>query len=181
MANKNNGAIPPLGELHEVDSELLAASKAAFDTVGGLLEQRKFKQAITEAMRVVSLANQYLSQTEPWKMGDDPDRRDTVLHVALQVVSDANTMLTPFLPHAAQQIFEMLGGEGVWAAQPRIEQVDEGPGSASYPVLTGDYASEQARWESRPIVVGTPLTKPTPLFRKLDDQLGVTGPEWAPI
>ena len=27
----------------------------------------------------------------------------------------------------------------------------------------------------------TPLVKPTPLFRKLDDSLGETGPEWAPI
>ena len=151
------------------------------DRLGTLLEQRKFKQAITESMRVVSLANQYISQSEPWKLKDDPTRRDTILHVALQVVSDANTLLTPFLPHAAQKIFELLGGQGVWAAQPVIKQVDEGEGTASYPVLTGDYASEQAVWESRPIVVGTPLAKPTPLFRKLDDSLGETGPDWAPI
>lgn len=181
MANKNNGAIPPAHELSPVDSELLAASRAAFDVVGDLLAHQKFKQAITEAMRVVSLANQYISQSEPWKMKDDPDRRDTVLHVALQVVSDANTLLTPFLPHSAQQVFELLGGTGVWAAQPEIRHVDEGEGTASYPVLTGDYTAEQARWESRPIVAGTPLHKPTPLFRKLDDSLGETGPEWAPI
>jgi len=48
-------------------------------------------------------------------------------------------------------------------------------------VLTGVYESEQARWASRPIVAGTPLAKPTPLFRKLDDSLGETGPDWAPI
>ncbi|NLI84206.1 MAG: methionine--tRNA ligase [Propionibacterium sp.] len=181
MAHKNNGAIPPAHELLPVDVELLEHSKAAFDTVGTLLEQRKFKQAITEAMRVVSSANQYLSQTEPWKLKDDTDRRDTVLHVALQIVSDANTLLTPFLPHSAQRVFELLGGEGVWAAQPEIHEVDEGPGTATYPVLTGDYAHEQAVWQSRPIVAGTPLVKPTPLFRKLDDSLGETGPEWAPI
>ena len=132
-------------------------------------------------MRVVSSANQYLSQSEPWKLKDDTDRRDTVLHVALQIVSDANTLLTPFLPHSAQRVFELLGGEGVWAAQPEIHEVDEGPGTATYPVLTGDYAHEQAVWQSRPIVAGTPLVKPTPLFRKLDDSLGETGPEWAPI
>ena len=37
----------------------------------------------------------------------------TVLHVALQVVSDCNTLLTPFLPHSAQQVHELLGGTGV--------------------------------------------------------------------
>jgi methionyl-tRNA synthetase len=49
------------------------------------------------------------------------------------------------------------------------------------PILTGDYAGEQASWESTPIEVGRPLQKPTPLFPKLDPKLGETGPEWAPI
>jgi methionyl-tRNA synthetase len=45
----------------------------------------------------------------------------------------------------------------------------------------GDYAAEQATWESRPIQPGTPLSKPTPLFAKLDEKLGQTGPSWSPI
>ena len=93
--------------------------------------RNRFKQAVGEAMRVVAAANRYLSDQEPWKRKDDPDRRDTILHTALQVVQDANTLLTPFLPHAAQQVHEALGGTGVWAAQPEIEEVDDlgdGPG-----------------------------------------------------
>ncbi len=181
MAHRNNGEIPAAHDLQSIDDRLLTASRAGFDAVGGLLEQRKFKQAIGEAMHVVGLANQYLSQTEPWKLKADPRRRDTVLHVALQVVQDANTLLTPFLPHAAQRVFELLGGQGIWAAQPEIVQVDEGPGTASYPVLTGDYSAEQARWQSKPIAVGTPLARPVPLFHKLDEALGQTGPQWAPL
>jgi len=77
-------------------------------------------------------------------------------------------------------VFEALGGEGVWAAQPQIVTVDEDD-APSYPVLTGDYTVEQARWESRPVAVGTPLAKPTPIFAKLDEKLGQTGPDWAPI
>ncbi|HEY0239979.1 MAG TPA: methionine--tRNA ligase, partial [Friedmanniella sp.] len=52
-------------------------------------------------------------------------------------------------------------------------------GGPDYPVLMGEYASEQAVWSSRPIVPGTPLVKPTPLFTKLDEELGRTGPEFA--
>lgn len=183
MAFKNNGEIPPAHELLNVDAELLASSKAAFITVGKLIEECKFKAAITEAMRVVATANQYISQQEPWKLGDDTDRRDTVLNTALQVVSDANTLLTPFMPHSAQKIFEMLGGTGVWAAQPEIREVSEGEGDQehSYPVLMGDYDSAQAVWQSLPIKVGTPLTKPVPLFRKLDEALAENGPEWAKL
>ncbi|MDN5725392.1 MAG: methionine--tRNA ligase [Propionibacteriales bacterium] len=180
MAHKNVGAIPAAGELTELDQQLLAASKRGFEVVGGFLAKNKFKNAINEAMRIVTLANRYLSETEPWKLKDQPERRDTVLHCALQVVQDCNTLLTPFLPHSAQKIFEALGGEGVWAAQPQLVEVgqDDGP---DYPVLMGDYASEEARWESTPIKVGQPLAKPVPLFGKLDDTLGETGPAFAPI
>ncbi|HET9302928.1 MAG TPA: class I tRNA ligase family protein, partial [Propionibacteriaceae bacterium] len=174
------GSIPTPGALLDVDHELLRTSQNAFDTVGALLGRNRFKLAITEAMRVVGAANKYISDTEPWKLKDNPERRDTVLHTALQVVSDANTLLTPFLPHAAQQVHEALGGSGVWAAQPEIREVTE-EGGPDYPVIMGDYASELARWESHPIGSGTPLQQPTPLFAKLDETLGETGPAWAPI
>jgi len=181
MAHKNVGAIPKPVAPADADAELLAVSRAGFAGVGELLGRNRFKQAVGEAMRVVSAANRYLSDQEPWKRKDDPDRRDTILHTALQVVQDANTLLTPFLPHAAQQVHEALGGSGVWAAQPEIREVEDLGDGPAYPVLTGDYAGEQARWASTPVEVGRPLARPTPIFTKLDPALGETGPEWAPI
>ncbi len=179
MAHKQVGAIPERGDLTFEDGQLLDASTNAFETVGEHIAARRFKAGITEAMRVVGLANKYISDQEPWKLKDDPERRDTVLHVALQVVSDCNTLLTPFLPHSAQRVFEALGGEGVWAAQPELVEVSDG--DLTYPILQGDYANEMARWEPRMIVAGTKLEKPSPLFTKLDEKLGETGPSWAPI
>ena len=93
-----------------------------------------------------------------------------------------NTLLTPFLPHSAQKIHEALGGTGLWAAQPELREVaDLDIAGREYPVITGDYGAEQARWESTPIEVGRPLAKPTPLFAKLDPKLGETGPDFAPV
>jgi len=42
-------------------------------------------------------------------------------------------------------------------------------------------AAQQAVWGRRPVVAGTPLAKPSPLFRKLDEKLATEGPSWAPI
>ncbi len=181
MAHKNVGAVPTPTAPQQADAELLAYSRAGFDTVGGLLARNRFKQAAGEAMRVVTAANRYLSDQEPWKRKDDPERRDTILHTALQVVQDANTLLTPFLPHAAQKVHEALGGTGVWAAQPEKTTVDDLGDGPAYPVLTGDYAAEQAHWGSTPIEVGRPLAKPSPIIAKLAPELGETGPEWAPV
>jgi methionyl-tRNA synthetase len=180
MAHKNVGSIPVAGELTEADQALLDASRASFQVVGDLWGRCKFKAATSEVMRIVGLANKYLSDQQPWKLKDDPARRDTVLHVALQVVSDCNTLFTPLLPHASQKVFEALGGAGVWAAQPELAEVSE-EGNDDYTVLRGDYVRQQAVWASRPIVEGTPLEKPSPIFAKLDEKLGETGPAWAPI
>jgi methionyl-tRNA synthetase len=170
MTAKNLGSIPAPGALIDADQALLASSRTAFGTVGDLLGRSRQKAALTEVMAVIGTANKYLSDMEPWKLrGNDPDRMASVLHVALQVVSDAKTLLTPFLPSSSSKVHAQLGGQGVWAAMPELVEVDEetAAGSPSYWVLTGDYATE-ARWESVPIDVGTPIAPPTPVFTKLD-------------
>jgi methionyl-tRNA synthetase len=172
MAAKNFGAVPPVGPdgLTPADEALLGTVRGAFDRVGGLIERHRQKQAIGEAMRVVGEANKYLSDQAPWKLRDDPVRMGTILHVALQAVSDCNTLLTPFLPHSAQKIHELLGGTGVHAPMPSIVAVDDLDGGPSYPVLTGDY-SGGARWAPNPLPAGRPLAPPKPVFRKLDPSI----------
>jgi methionyl-tRNA synthetase len=168
FAARNIGSIPEAGRLTDLDHELLAKSSRAFGTVGDQLSASRFKFAITEAMRTVAEANKYFSEQAPWKLREsDPDRMRTVLHVALQVVDDAKTLLTPFLPRSSQQVYEMLHDHaGTWSDMPQVEEVDE-EGGSPYPVITGHYDGA-ARWASQPLRPGTPLATPVPLFTKLD-------------
>ena len=132
---------------------------------------------------------------EPWKLAKDDtqtERLATVLWTSLQVVSDCNVMLTPYLPFTAQKVHETLGREGVWAAQPEVHDVKDDipvelvgaglpPEGHEYPVIMGDYTQQQAKWERIQVEPGTALAKPKPLISKLDPELGETGPEWAPV
>jgi methionyl-tRNA synthetase len=171
FAARNIGEIPPPGELLGVDQAILENSRQSFRIVGSSLSRSRFKQAINDAMRTVAEANKYLSEQAPWKLRDsDPGRVRTIMHVALQLVDDAKTLLTPFLPYSADKVYQMLGGTGAWSGMPEIREVDELDGSggaSSYPVLMGDYRTA-ARWESSPVRAGTPLRPPVPLFAKLD-------------
>jgi len=179
LCAKSVGAIPASGALLDADRAALAGSRAGFASVGALLERSQQKAAINEAMRVVGDANRYLSDQAPWKLKEsDPERMGTVLHTALQLVSDAKTLLSPFLPRSAELVHGMLGGAGrgggggrVWQAPVELREVEDLDGGPAYPVLTGDYAAGAARWESQPLVPGTPLAAPTPLFAKLDDSV----------
>jgi methionyl-tRNA synthetase len=176
MIHKNLGAIPEAGVLTTADRELLGRTGEAFGPVGELLSSHRQKQAVTEAMRVVGEANKYLSDQAPWKLRtSDPERMRTVLHVAAQAVSDCRTLLSPFLPHSAQAVHEAFGGSGTVSPMPEIREVDDLDGGPGYPVLMGDYRREPggtvASWESTPIVAGTPVPAPSPVFRKLDDSV----------
>ena len=169
LVAKNFGEIPAAGALTAEDTALLASVEAAFGTVGDLIGRHRQKQAIGEAMRIVGEVNKYVSDTAPWTLkGDDQrERLGTVLHVMLQAVADCNVILSPFLPHAANTVDRVLGGVGTIAPMPVIEDVEDLDGGPTYPIITGDYTSTPS-WERVPLVPGTPIEKPTPVFTKLD-------------
>jgi methionyl-tRNA synthetase len=174
MINKNLGVLPERGVLTDADHALLAATHTGFTTVGELLATHRQKQAIGEAMRVVGEANKYLSDQAPWKLRTaDPERMRTVLHVAAQAVSDCRTLLSPFLPHSAQAVHEALGGTGTVSPMPQIQEVDDLDGGPGYPILTGTYRRGETlpAWAPAPIVPGTPVPAPVPVFRKLDESV----------
>src|SRR3954465_15821678 len=135
---KNIGEVPAAGELVDADRDLLRTTKAAFGTVGTSLDRSRMKAALTETMRTVAEANKYLSEQAPWKLREsEPERMRPILHVALQAVSDCNTLLAPFLPHSAQQVHTLLGRKGVLAPSPELHEVDDLAGGSGYPGLAG--------------------------------------------
>ncbi|REF30245.1 methionyl-tRNA synthetase [Calidifontibacter indicus] len=169
MIAKNFGEIPTPGALEPIDEALLAQVRAGFDTVGDLLVGQRQKAAIAEVMRLVREANKYVSDTEPFKLkGDDQrERLATVLHTLAQSVVDLNTMMAPFLPHSSNQVAAVFGIDD-FMPMPRVDEVTDLDDEArSYPIITGDY-SATPKWQSRDVILGTPIAKPTPIFAKLD-------------
>lgn len=181
MIAKKFGEIPTPGELEDIDRALLDAVEAGFDTVGNLIRHHRQKAALSEAMRLVGEANKYVTDTEPFKL-KAPEQRErlaTVLWTLAQAVADLNLMLSPFLPHAANDIDRVMGGEGAIAPMPHIEEVEEldpqvlpadFEGRGGYPIITGDYTNVPT-WERHPITPGTLIAKPTPVFVKLDEAI----------
>ena len=120
---------------------------------------------------MVGEANKYLSDQAPWKIKDDPDRLGTILHVALQVVSDCNVLLTPFLPHSAQKHPRAAGRH-------RCARADAGDPGGRRPRRRARLPHHHGRLhDRRPLGVraaarpGAPLAPPKPVFKKLDPSI----------
>jgi methionyl-tRNA synthetase len=167
-AFKNFGTVPVPGDLREGDRAVIAAVDAGFKTVGGEIEKARFRAALAQAMALAARVNQYVSTEAPWAaLESDRTRAGTILYVALRCVDSLKILLTPFLPHSSQKLHALLGYDG-WIAGPLdFREIAEVEGAA-HTVLTGDYASWTGRWEPSRLPPGQPLTKPSPLFAKLD-------------
>ncbi|SPT53106.1 Methionine--tRNA ligase [Actinomyces bovis] len=181
MIHKRFGQIPAPSELEEIDRALLDAVAKGFETVGEQIRHHHQKAALAEAMRLVGEANKYVAETEPFKLKSEEQlpRLGTVLHTLAQVVADLNLLLSPFLPHAANDVDRVMGGTGDIAPMPHIEEVTEldpqvlpaaFDGREGYPIITGDYTSAPT-WGRHKIKVGTPIAKPAPVFVKLDEAI----------
>ena len=170
MIAKNFGEIPAAGELEDIDRELLDTVESGFETVGELIAHHHQRSALAEAMKLVGEANAYVTRTEPFKLKapEQRERLGTVLHTLVQVVSDLNTMMSVFLPHSSNAIDKVLGGTGDIAPMPQLEEVEDLDGGDPYPIITGEY-SDLRPWERVAVQPGTPISKPKPVFQKLDD------------
>ena len=165
---KNFGSVPEPGRLETVDEALLAEVAGAFDTIGELIEAARFKSALSEAMRIAGLGNQYVADQEPWALLEsDRERAGTILFVALRAVDSLKTLLAPFLPFSSQRLHELLGYEGLIAGPLEFRTVDDGDG-ASHVVLTGNYEAWTGSWEPSELPAAQALREPRPLFAKLD-------------
>jgi methionyl-tRNA synthetase len=166
-AHRNFGEVPTAGALTAEDRAVLDGVAAAFETVGALIEQSKFKAAIAEALRASTLANQYVSEQAPWSViSENRERAGTILNVALRCVDSLKVLFTPFLPFTSQKLHRLLGYEDVLAGE--LEFRDVVDAGATHTILTGSYGSWRRGWGPSDPAAGQKLREPVPLFKKLD-------------
>lgn len=178
MIHKRVGAIPQPGHLQPEDQQLLDQVEAGFAEVGQLIETHRQKAALQQIMHLVSLANQYVAATEPFKLKtpETQERLHTILWVLAQVIADLNLMFSPFLPSSANAIDRVFGGQGQIAPMPRIEEVTdldqtrEDGSDFNYPIITGDYG-DVPQWGRHEVKIGNTVSKPKPVFEKLDSEI----------
>lgn len=167
FTSKHFGEVPDPGELSSVDQELLDKTRAAFDTVGGHLEARQFRAALNEGLNLAREANRYLEIKSPWvQIKEDRRAAGTSLYVVLQAINALKVLLAPFLPFSAEKLHVLLGYETALFGRQYIDEV--GKGDDRHGVLRYDDSEASGRWAFETLPTGRLLSKPKPLFTKLE-------------
>ena len=104
-----NGIVPALGELTDVDADVLDQLKNFPDKIARSIERYRFREALSEMMNLARLGNKYLADEEPWKLiKTDEKRVETIMNIALQISTALATVSEPFLPFTSDKLVKML-------------------------------------------------------------------------
>lgn len=164
------GKVPEPGELRNEDRELLTEVEAGFEKIGTLLDDVKIRAALRETMGIVRLVNGYLDRA-PWfkVIKEDKSAAATTVYTALRAVDNLKILLAPFLPFSSERLHEILGYEQPLFGELNIEEIQEQV--RAHGVLAYDGSNATGKWEKSNLQPGTPLQKPVPLYKKLDDSI----------
>lgn len=106
-----DGQIPAAGQAQEVDEELRKAATQAYEEGTSKLDKLDFNAYINEVMRLVSRANKYIDETEPWVLAKGPQQRDrlaTVMYNLVECIRIAVIMLSPTMPTLAERVNQQI-------------------------------------------------------------------------
>jgi methionyl-tRNA synthetase len=156
--------LPEPGELNAEGRAVLTKVEAGFDTVVGLYNACKFRKALALARE----ANVYLDRKAPWfQIKEDRAPAATRVCVILRAIDNLKTILSPILPHTAQQLHEYLGYDGqLFGAQHLVEHQEE---TRSHQALTYGHSGAIGTRVPSQLLPGQAHRKPAPLFKKLDE------------
>jgi methionyl-tRNA synthetase len=124
------GTVGVLSEKEPIDDELISLALETPKRVESKMDELKVADAISEIFTLLRRANKYIDETTPWILGKDESKKarlDTVLYNLLETIRIAATLLYPFMPDAADNIFAQLNlTMGGWESLERFGLIPAG-------------------------------------------------------
>lgn len=114
MINKYCDGIVPdyASSVTPFDSELSTTAAKVIGSYHQAMEKMEFNTALNEVWSLVSRANKYIDETEPWNLAKEPEKAaelDSVMIHLAESLRIAAILLQPVMTETPAEIFEQLG------------------------------------------------------------------------
>jgi methionyl-tRNA synthetase len=107
------GRVPEADEFIGSDLIMLQEVTKFPARIAASIESYRFREALSELMKLSTLGNKYLADTEPWKLVKTDEKRvRTIINLSLQICANLSILMEPFLPFAAKKLAETLDLKG---------------------------------------------------------------------
>lgn len=131
--NKLDGKIikPAKNEYTEADKQLIKSIREKARKTEDYLEKVQLRSAFLEILSLASYGNKYFNDSEPWNtVKKDTKRTNCTLYLCANLCKTLAILTQPYLPNAAQKIWEQLNLEGkvkkngIWDSATQINLPD---------------------------------------------------------
>lgn len=110
-----NGIIPQNSSFNSAkDSDFVSMIEKLPGKVEADMDALQLNVALEDIWAVISRANKYIDENEPWVLAKDPaktDRLGTVLYNLAEMLRYTGVLLKPFMTHVPEKMFEQLGAD----------------------------------------------------------------------
>jgi methionyl-tRNA synthetase len=132
--------VPAPGKMSDYDRRVAEEASTFPDRIGGMLENFRFRDSLSELMNLARLGNKYLTDSEPWKLiKTDEGRVGTILNISLQLCANLAILCEPFLPFTSKRICQMMNLPSMkWQEAGRMDILQ-----ADYPLNRSFYLFEK--------------------------------------
>lgn len=106
------GTLPENQESGEFDDDLISLCESLREKCDNFIDETQLNNVLIEIFKVVSRANKYIDETQPWVLAKDEankPRLACVLYNLLEAIRIATTLLSAFMPTTMPKIFEQIG------------------------------------------------------------------------
>ena len=118
-----DGKVPAAHTFTQEDEQIIAQIKAIPERISKLAYAYKLREAQAEMMQLARIGNKYLADNEPWKLvKTDPERVETIMHLALQITANLQIACQLFLPATAAKLAKML--QASWSNYTDLGRID---------------------------------------------------------
>ncbi|NBV54251.1 MAG: methionine--tRNA ligase, partial [Proteobacteria bacterium] len=108
-AKHHGTSLPPLGEVTAMETQLHQNLQTTLQKLSHHLQEAEMRKSAEALRELWSLGNEYLAAAEPWKeLKTNPERAQTILHTAIQLIPFYAATMAPLIPHTAEKIIALF-------------------------------------------------------------------------
>jgi methionyl-tRNA synthetase len=109
-----DGQIPGATQTEPIDRTLIETAARVIREAEVSFEELAFHKSLMAIWELISAANKYIVEQEPWNLAKDPARRErlgTLLYHLLETLRTVAVLITPFMPGTSGKMLAQLGME----------------------------------------------------------------------